>query len=83
MRKVGRAVRRAELVTAHRKKIDFAHTVHYLVDGLYPDADRRAVVLDDLNTHHDHSLVEHFGKDEADRIMERVCFYFTPHMNHG
>lgn len=40
MRKVGRAVRRAELVTAHRKKIDFAHTVRYLVDGLYPDTGR-------------------------------------------
>jgi hypothetical protein len=34
--------------------------------------------LDNLNTHHDHSLVEHFGKAEADRSMNRLCFHFTP-----
>jgi hypothetical protein len=34
--------------------------------------------LDNLNTHHYHSLVEFFGKTEADRIMARLQFHFTP-----
>lgn len=66
------------LVTRHRKKIDFAYAMRYLVDVLYPEADKIDVVLDNLNTHHYHSLVEHFGKVEADRIMNRLCFHFTP-----
>lgn len=69
---------RQVLVTRQRKKIDFAYAMRYLVDVLYPDADMIDVVLDNLNTHHYHSLVEHFGKVEADRIMNRLCFHFTP-----
>lgn len=66
------------LVTQHRKKVDFAYAMRYLVDVLYPQAEMIDVVLDNLNTHHYHSLVEHFGKGEADRIMNRLCFHFTP-----
>ena len=45
---------------------------------LYPDAECIDLVMDNLNTHHYHSLVEFFGKQEADRIMRRLCFHFTP-----
>ena len=34
--------------------------------------------MDNLNTHHYHALVETFGKQEADRIMNRLRFHFTP-----
>ncbi len=66
------------LITRRRTKIDFAHAMRYLVDELYPDATCIDLVLDNLNTHHYHSLVEFFGKTEADRIMARLCFHFTP-----
>jgi hypothetical protein len=69
---------RQVLVTRHRKKLDFAHAMRYLVDVMYPQAAVIDVVLDNLNTHHYHSLVECFGKGEADRIMSRLCFHFTP-----
>ena len=72
---------RQVLVTQHRRKSDFASAMRYLVDVIYPDADRIDLVLDNLNTHHYHSLVEFFGKCEADRIMDRLCFHFTP--THG
>ena len=52
--------------------------MRYLVDVLYPDAECIDVVMDNLNTHHYHSLVEFFGKAEADRIWSRLCIYFTP-----
>lgn len=73
-----KAGRRHVLVTARRTKQHFAYAMRYLVDVLYPDADCIDVVMDILNTHHYHSLVEFFGKAEADRIMARLCFHFTP-----
>lgn len=69
---------RQVLVTNRRTKRDFACAMRYLVDMMYPDAECIDVVLDNLNTHHYHSLVEFFGKQEADRIMQRLEFHYTP-----
>ena len=66
------------LVTQRRTKQDFAFAMRYLVDVIYPEAECIDVVLDNLNTHHYHSLVEFFGKQEADRIMNRIEFHYTP-----
>jgi len=76
-----KAGHRHVLVTKRRTKQDFAYAMRYLVDDLYPHVDCIDVVLDNLNTHHYHSLVEFFGKNEADRIMTRLCFHYTP--SHG
>jgi len=73
-----KAGKRHVLITKQRTKKDFAYAMRYLVDVLYPEADCIDVVMDNLNTHHYHSLVEFFGKQEADRIMKRLCFHFTP-----
>lgn len=73
-----KAGQRHVLITQQRTKQDFAYAMRYLVDVLYPDAVCIDVVMDNLNTHHYHSLVEFFGKAEADRIMSRLCFHFTP-----
>jgi len=73
-----KAGKRHVLITQRRTKRDFALAMRYLVDVLYPQADLIDVVLDNLNTHHYHSLVEFFGKAEADRIMARLQFHFTP-----
>lgn len=69
---------RQVLVTHRRTKQDFAFAMRYLVDVMYPDAECIDVVMDNLNTHHYHSLVEFFGKQEADRIMSRLQFHYTP-----
>jgi hypothetical protein len=76
-----KAGKRHTLVTRRRTKRDFAYAMRYLVDVLYPDADCIDVVLDNLNTHTYLALVETFGKSEADRLMARLCFHFTP--THG
>jgi hypothetical protein len=73
-----KAGQRHVLVTRFRKKGDFAYAMRYLVDVLYPDADCVDVVMDNLNTHNYHALVETFGKVEADRLMSRLCFHYTP-----
>ena len=70
---------RQVLVTHRRTKQDFAFVMRYLVDVVYPDPECIIdVVMDNLNTHHYHSLVETFGKQEADRIMKRLEFHYTP-----
>lgn len=73
-----KAGQRSVLVTQRRGKTDFAQAMRYLVDTLYPNADVIDVVLDNLNTHTYHALVETFGKVEADRLMQRLCFHYTP-----
>lgn len=69
---------RHTLVTQRRTKLDFAKVMRYLVDVLYPEAVCIDLVLDQLNTHHAVTLIEIFGKVEADRILSRVCFHYTP-----
>jgi hypothetical protein len=66
------------IVTQRRTRVDFAFVMRYLVDVMYPEAEYIDLVMDNLNTHHYNSLVEAFGKLEADRIMSRLRFHFTP-----
>jgi len=73
-----KAGKRHTLVTCHRTKEDWAKAMRYLVDELYPDAPRIDVVLDNLNTHTEVVLIEIFGKAEADRLLRRLKFHYTP-----
>lgn len=73
-----RAGKRHTLVTCHRTKEDWAKAMRYLADELYPDAPRIDVVLDNLNTHTEVVLIEIFGKVEADRLLRRLKFHYTP-----
>ena len=72
------AGQRHVVLTKRRTKADFARAVRYLVDVLYPNAKCIELVLDNLNTHTYQALVETFGILEANRIMRRVCFHYTP-----
>ncbi len=69
---------RHTLVTQRRTKEDWAKAMRYLVDELYPDAQGIDVILDNLNTHNYEGLIEMFGKAEADRLMSRLVFHYTP-----
>jgi hypothetical protein len=68
-------------VTERRTKIDFAHCMRYLVDELFPEADKTVLVLDNLNTHSPASLYEAFEPAQAKRILDRLEFHYTP--THG
>ena len=57
-------------VTKRRTKVDFAHCMQYLVDDLFPEADKVVLVLDNLNTHTPASLYEAFEPAEAKRIRQ-------------
>lgn len=65
-------------VTRYRKKADFAKFVGRLVDEKYPDARKIHLVADNLNTHNEGSFYQTFGKKEANRILKRIKFHYTP-----
>lgn len=55
--------------------------MRYLVDELYPDAEKIVLVQDNLNTHTPAALYETFEPAEARRILERLELHYTP--KHG
>ncbi len=73
--KVGRRTTR---VTCRRTKKDFAKFIKHLVDRAYPDAEMLRVVLDNLNTHNRTALYEAYDAEEADRILNKIEFHYTP-----
>jgi len=68
-------------ITDHRKKTDFAEFIKELVDVHYPNADKIALVMDNLNTHNGSSLYEKFEPSEAKRILDKLEIHYTP--KHG
>ena len=75
------AGRRHVEVTEQRTAVDFAHQMRALVDVHYPDAERIAVVLDNLSTHSPAALYQAFPPEEARRLLRRLEFHSTP--KHG
>ena len=68
-------------VTDHRKKVDFANCMKFLVEQSHLDAEMIYVVQDNLNTHKPASLYEAFPPQEARRLLNRIKFVYTP--KHG
>ncbi len=68
-------------VTDQRTRKDWAHAMKELADYLYPQAKKIVVVMDNLNTHSPASFYETFEPQEAQRLIERFEFHYTP--KHG
>ena len=68
-------------VTLERKKIDFACFIKELIDHDYRQAKKVRLVLDNLNIHFSASFYETLSKNQADRILRKIDFYYTP--KHG
>src|SRR3989344_4460995 len=63
----------------HRTKKDFAREIRRVSKlPRYVKAKRIHIVLDNLNTHFEKSLIETFGNREAARLMRRIRFHHTP-----
>jgi len=73
-----KAGRRTARVTCRRTKKDFAKFVKHLADRVYPDAGVLRVVVDNLNTHNRTAFYETYGAEEAERILGRIEFHYTP-----
>ena len=68
-------------VREHRTAIDWAEEIRYLVDEMYPTAQKIILVMDNLNTHKPASLYKAFPPEEARRIIKKLEIHYTP--KHG
>jgi hypothetical protein len=68
-------------VTERRTAVDFAECLRELVDEHFPEAEVIRLVVDNLNTHNDASLYQHFAPAEARRIARKLEWHRTP--KHG
>ena len=68
-------------VSGRRAAQDWAGTIKWLCDEVYPQAEKIVLVQDNLNTHTPTSLYEAFEPSEALRLKERIEWHFTP--KHG
>lgn len=73
--------KRTITVTKTRKKKDFANFVRGLVQNEYKQATEIRIVLDNLNTHFEKSFYQTFSKKQAEEILNRITFCYTP--KHG
>ena len=68
-------------VTDRRTRVDFAWAIRDLVEVQFPEAERIALVLDNLNTHDPASLYLAFPPAEAKRLWDKLEVHYTP--KHG
>ena len=73
-----KAGKRVTQVTKRRTMVDFAQFVKMLVDEEYPNVENIRLVMDNLNTHKEKSFYEAFSEDEAERILDKIEFHYTP-----
>ncbi len=73
-----KAGKRVTQVTKRRTMKDFALFVKMLVDEVYPNVEVIRLVTDNLNIHKEKAFYETFSKDEAERILSKIEFHYTP-----
>ena len=72
---------RSAYARTHRKKVDWADEVDWLLSEQYPDAKKVILVMDNLNTHTISSLYEKFSPQKAHELKNRLDIHYTP--KHG
>ena len=68
-------------VREHRSAMDWAHEIKYILETVYPEAERVRLVCDNLNTHVIGSLYETFDPQKAHELAARLEIHHTP--KHG
>jgi len=64
-------------VRSQRRKVEFCAFAQELVQ-LYPQAKKIRLVLDNLNTHNASSFYEHLPAEQAEALMQKIEFNYTP-----
>lgn len=65
-------------VTDRRARKDFANFMKWLITERYQAAKKIYIILDNLNTHFKKSFYETFNPKEANQLLSRVKFIYTP-----
>ena len=70
---------REVVITNRRTRSDFAEEIARISAlPCYADKTMLHIVLDNLNTHNKKSLVERFGEEQANVLLQRITFHHTP-----
>jgi len=72
-----KAGRHFTCATPNRSAVAFARMVRTVVRA-YPQARTIHLVLDNLNTHREKALTDHFGVGEGRRLWQRRTVHYTP-----
>ena len=64
-----------------RTSEDWAMQMKWLIDEVYPDAEKIVLVMDNLNTHTIASFYKVFNPEEAFRLAQKLEIHYTP--KHG
>ena len=59
-------------VRERRTAKDWAEEIRYLVDEMYPEAEKIILIMDNLNTHKAASLYKEYPPEEARRIIKKT-----------
>ncbi|MCP4392764.1 MAG: IS630 family transposase [Alphaproteobacteria bacterium] len=62
-------------------RLDWAEMIAYIVEEMYPDAEKITLVQDNLAAHKKSALYELFEPERARNILKKIEFIFTP--KHG
>lgn len=73
--------RRAVFVEENHTGITWAKKMGYIVEEMYPEADKVTIVLDNLSAHKKHQLYNVFEPQRARAILRKIEFIYTP--KHG
>lgn len=65
-------------VRGRRTARDFAEVIKWMVDELYPDADKIVLVMDNLNIHKIGSLYHRYSPEIARRLVRKLEIHYTP-----
>lgn len=72
---------RSAQALSRRTAVDWATKMKWLIDDVYPDAQKIVLVMDNLNTHSVASFYKAFPPDEAFRLSQKLEIHYTP--KHG
>ena len=64
-----------------RRAEDWAKQTKWLIDEVYPDAEKIVLVMDNLNTHTTASFYKFFSPEEAFRLSQKLEIHYIP--KHG
>ncbi len=64
-----------------RTALDYADSIRFLCDEMFPEAEEIQLVQDNLNTHDITSLYKRFPAKEANRLARKLRLHYTP--THG
>lgn len=75
------AGRREIFVRENHNRLNWAETVRYVAEDMYPQAERLTIICDNLSAHKPSALYEILPADRARQILRRIEFINTP--KHG